>query len=70
MKVLTIISLVVLVGNSVEARTLSTDYADFESALSSRKQFKKKFRTVFIFVIFRTGCWLRSGTGKKKVSNF
>ena len=49
MKVFTIISLMLLVGNSAEARTLGTDYADFESALSSRKQFKKKFRIVFIF---------------------
>ena len=49
MKFLTIISLVLLGGNQTDARTLGTDYADFESALSSRKQFKKKFRTVFNF---------------------
>ena len=47
MRFLTIISLVLLIENSAEARTLGTDYADFESALSSRKQFKKKFRIVF-----------------------
>ena len=33
---------------NAEARTLGgLDYDDFESALSSRKQFKKKFRIVF-----------------------
>ena len=47
MKVFTIVSLILLVEKSAEARTLGTDYADFESALSSRKQFKKKFRIVF-----------------------
>ena len=49
MRFLTIISMVLLVANSAEARTLGTDYADFESALSSRKQFKRKFRKVFTF---------------------
>ena len=47
MKLLTMMTLVLMSGNQTDARTLGTDYADFESALSSRKQFKKKFRTVF-----------------------
>ena len=47
MKLLTMMALVLMSENQTDARTLGTDYADFESALSSRKQFKKKFRTVF-----------------------